>query len=501
MRCAEKTEILIEGNYSRAGRACQIVLANATDRFSRPVSRRIGPLNEPLGKAGPQVAQNILTTRVFHHVVAFLRIRNEVIQLVGTVRVTMDVFPLPSPYHARWPVFIESHYRVAVSEFLPAKDRGKTQTGSFTCNGVCHVHVLEKRGQKVVVAQHFVADNAGRHRTRPGDDHRNFHRRVKHVRREGRVSLPVETVVSHVHSVVAREHGQRVLPDALSLELCDYIADCAVHFGDGSVVPAQLPAAARFVEAGGRAGYLPGVHRFEGCRIEGATLVVFVVRPPWVLIRSPRAVRSGVMNAEIERAPRSLPLPQKCNGVLRNDVGHVSRFRVRGPIPDHRSIIIAAPAARVHIPEREPFLRAHGIPEVPFPAQAARIPVLRKNIRVPDHPAKVFDRPSTCHSRHFVRHISRAYPVMNTVLGRNSSGEDTGAGGRTDRRSADEIRESDTLGGKPIEVRSPDFPVACAPESPRTLVVRKENNDVRAIVSRPHGILLTVGRWVALDEE
>jgi len=82
---------------------------------------------------------------------------------------------------------------------------------------------------------------------------------------------------------------------------------------------------------------------------------------------------------------------------------------------------------------------------------------------------------------------------MNTVLGRNSSGEDTGAGGRTDRRSADEIRESDTLGGKPIEVRSPDFPVACAPESPRTLVVRKKKNDVRAIVSRPHGILLTVG--------
>jgi len=82
---------------------------------------------------------------------------------------------------------------------------------------------------------------------------------------------------------------------------------------------------------------------------------------------------------------------------------------------------------------------------------------------------------------------------MNTMLGRNFAGEDTGAGGGTDRRSAEEVRESDTLRGKPIEVRGPDFPVTCAPKCPRALIIREKKQDVRTIYS--HGISLPTDSW------
>ena len=65
------------------------------------------------------------------------------------------------------------------------------------------------------------------------------------------------------------------------------------------------------------------------------------------------------------------------------------------------------------------------------------------------------------------------------MIGRDSSREEGGAGRGADGGDAEEIFETDAVGGDFVDIRCFQFGVSCATEGPCPLVVGDEHDDIR----------------------
>ena len=381
----------------------------------------------------------------------------------------MHVFPRFRADHARAAVFVEYHDMVTAGFWLSGLPRPGVHGVSprqIAVPGHGEVEIRQQCGHEVVGTDHCRLHGAFGQAPRLADQGGYPYGVLVHVQRIRPVALAPEPVVSQAETVVAQENDQGVFADAVMIEPVQQAADIEVHGRDGREVALQaLPVA--HVLAGQAAG--PGMHGFLGTGFEGAVVVGI---DDVLGMARPRAVRRGVMDAQIEGLIAVGVAVDKGQRVVGDDVRDVSRFGDRDAVPDHGGVVVGTAAELVGEPVGKSVLGERAVAQVPFPAETASPSVGRQYVGVGGLAFQVGCRA--------VSDVASPDPVVHAVLGGDPAGEQRRAAGRTYRRGHEETIETHPGLRDPVDMRRADFPVAVAARRPDALVVGKDKEDVRS---------------------
>ena len=169
------------------------------------------------------------------------------------------------------------------------------------------------------------------------------------------------------------------------------------------------------------------------------------------------------MDAEEEGLRLSIAFFEKINGFLRHAIRDVIRSTIDLSVVDPFIVVVVAAAEGVCLPIGISFLRACAVPHVPFAGKTTDITRLGEIICESVQSVQITDG-AVFPAEDAIRivDISFSQPVLDAMVGGNSPCEKGCAGGGADRGDAEEIFETNTIGGNFVDIRCFQFIVSCA---------------------------------------
>ena len=184
----------------------------------------------------PEILDAMSLGRIIDQVLTFIRIMNQVVELVRAVRIPVDVLPVGRAYHPAVAVLVIDDDGIASRSpsILQGRQEGPTwQIGV----GQWEIDVIQKSRHEVVGRNHGRLHEALWNGTWMRGDEGYLDGVLVHVDRAGSISLAPEAMMATRVPIVRSEHDQGVLAQASFLELVQDASHVQVHGGYGCEVP------------------------------------------------------------------------------------------------------------------------------------------------------------------------------------------------------------------------------------------------------------------------
>ena len=291
----------------------------------------------------------------------------------------MHVLPFARAQHARAAVLVVYDHFIPPESFA-AQQRRKALPRQIAARRQWQPCVIEQRRHKVVRADHLALHDPLFNGARLAYHKRDLNRVFIHIGRIRAVALAPKTVLAAAKAVIAGKDNQGLLSQPFLFQPFQQTTDLQIHRRHGGKIPFEHLSIAQATLAE-RMAYGPRMHVFLRARVKRTV----VIRVDDVLrMTRPRAVRSGVVHAQIERLGALCGAIYIFEGVVGNGRSHIAGRLNQFPVADHRRVVVFPAAALVHKPMIKSVLSDLTVSEVPLSAQTTAPTVLGQHIRIGD---------------------------------------------------------------------------------------------------------------------